>query len=86
MIINRQTTQTSQVQNPNLKETRQTHSTTISKEQILLKPQQTIGQALSCPEMDVYQKTVMRDTLKLLNVYNTFLQNVQNQSDSLEQL
>ena len=36
--------------------------------------------------MNVYQNTVMRDAPKLLNVYNTFLQDVQNQSDNLEQL
>ena len=78
--------QTSQVQNPNPKETRQTHLTTVSKEWTLLKPWQTIEQALSCPEMDVYWKTVTGDTPELLNVYNTFPQNVQNQSNSLEQL
>ena len=36
--------------------------------------------------MDVYQNTVMGDTPKLLNVYNTFLQDVWNQSNNPEQL
>ena len=36
--------------------------------------------------MDVYRNTVMGDAPELLNVYDTFLQDVRNQSDDPERL